>query len=158
MTLSGRYGLDSHNPNRSGILGILLPDDDGDVVEAPRQLRRERVERATDVLLELHQPGLSGRRTANALTSATPNRNPPTCAKNATPPPLSGCVIAVPPDQSWNTNQKPRKKSAGIGRRKKPDERQDARALGRSTRYAPRTPAIAPLAPTFGTLASAIEL
>ena len=53
------------------------------------------------------------------------------CAKNATPPPASGCRIEKPPSQSWNTNQMPRNQTAGISRKKirmKKNSRQHARA------------------------------
>src|SRR5215210_2183896 len=105
-----RVGLPQ--PEQVWILRVLLLDHDREVLEALRELGRQRVERPPYVLLEPHQLGLSGRRTANTRTANAPNTKPPTCAANATPPPASGCVIALPPAHSWNRNQKPRKKSA----------------------------------------------
>ena len=61
-----------------------------------------------------------------------------------------------PPCQSWKTNQKPRKNIAEIGTGRKPKSSVTTRAWGRSTKYAPSTPAIAPLAPTVGMLAAAV--
>ena len=54
--------------------------------------------------------------------------------------PLSNCV----------RNQKPRKKTAGTSNRKKIGTHINTRECGYSTKYAPITPAIAPLAPTVG--------
>src|SRR6185503_4868058 len=141
-------------PVEVGVVGVLLLDDDYHVLERPRQVRRQGVECLPDVVVEGHQRGRSGARTWNAFTATTPNRNPPTCAANATPPLASGCVSENPPCHSWKTNQKPRKNIAGIGMGRKPNSSVTTRAWGRSTKYAPRTPAIAPLAPTVGTLAA----
>jgi hypothetical protein len=38
-----------------GIVRVLVLDDDGDVLEAAREVGRQRVERAPDVLVEVHQ-------------------------------------------------------------------------------------------------------
>src|SRR3954468_12328055 len=137
-----------------GVLRVGLGDDDGDVLERRRELRRQRVERPADVILEGHQRARSGARTWNSRTASAPNRTPPTWAPNATPPPCPGCVSEKPPCQSSNTNQIPRKMTAEIGRGRNPKSSVITRAWGSSTKYAPSTPAIAPLAPTVGTLAA----
>src|SRR5215210_575228 len=120
-----------------GVGRILLLDDDGDVLERARDLRRQVVERAPDVLLEGagagRHVGLSGRRTATARTVTKPKTKPPTWAKNATPAPASGCVMPKPPAQSCRPNQTPRKRNAGIGMGKIPTSVR-TRAVGRSMR------------------------
>ena len=71
------------------IVRILVLDDNGDVLECCREVRRELVQGGPDVVIEggAHQRGLSGARTWNSFTARTPKTNPPTCAANATPPP-----------------------------------------------------------------------
>ena len=59
VILSGMYSSLSQSPKRSGSSGILVLDDDRDVLERPGDARRQRVERPSDVLLELplcHKP------------------------------------------------------------------------------------------------------
>jgi hypothetical protein len=77
-------------------------------------------------------------------------------AKTATPPVWSGWVSPTPPSNSWRPIQIPRNQIAGISRKKISPKKNavSTRARGRRTKYAPRTPAIAPLAPMFGMLAS----
>src|SRR5262245_15386645 len=71
-----------------GLVGVLLLDDDGDVVEHPGELVGQLVERRLDLILELHQyAGRRGRRFRKTQTASSPKRNPPMWAKNATPPP-----------------------------------------------------------------------
>src|SRR5713226_1826683 len=139
--LVGQVLVGFPEPEQIGIFGIFVLDHDRDVRERLRDLRRELVERRLNVRLEgRHQRGRSGARTWSSRTASAPKANPPTCAAKATPPPASGCVIEKPPCQSWNTNQKLRKKSAEIGTGRKPKSSVSTRALGRSTRYAPSTP------------------
>ena len=63
--------------------------------------------------------GESGRRFWKSLTVTKPKTKPPMWAKNATPPPASGCAIEALPSSSWNPNQIPRKSTAGTSRRMK---------------------------------------
>ncbi len=59
------------------------------------------------------------------------------------------------PLKNCMTNQKPRKINAGNStswKKKKMGTSVSTRAPGNRTRYAPKTPAIAPLAPTVGTV------
>src|SRR5919204_3496740 len=72
------------------ILGIDLLHDHCDVLQCSGDVRGERIERSADVLLERHQVGCNGRRFATRKTVNIPKTKPPTCAKNATPPPCSG--------------------------------------------------------------------
>ena len=61
------------------VAGQLLLDDDGDVLERPRKLRRQLVERPPDVLLEGHAvtaAAASGGRTWNALDRQHPEHEP----------------------------------------------------------------------------------
>src|SRR5919109_3606528 len=106
----------------AGLIRVLVLDHDRDVVERLRQLGRNVVQRRADVLLELlwrHQyAGCRGRRLRKRKTVAIPKRKPPMWAKNATPPPASGCRIEKPPSQSWNRNQSPRNRTAGISWKK----------------------------------------
>src|SRR5207248_4107850 len=107
-------------PEEVGVVRVLVLDDDGDVLEAAGEVGRQRVERAPDVLLEAHQyRGWSGWRVAKTFTPSTAKANPPTCAKNATPPPDCGWVIPKPPSMSWKRNQTPRNQIAGISRMRK---------------------------------------
>ena len=78
------------------------------------------------------------------------------CAKKAVPPPDWGERIERPPDQICSPIQMPRNQYAWISRMRMIPMKITVRtrARGRSTKYAPRTPAIAPLAPMFGMLAS----
>src|SRR5882724_6488907 len=126
-------------PEEIGLAGVLVFDDHRDVFEAPGEVGRKRVEGSADMLVELRQDqyfGFRGRRIVTSRTVSTPKRNPPIWAKKATPPPDSGCTIAKPPCQSWNRNQKPRKKIAGSSwkkmRMKKIAVR--TRAFGRRTK------------------------
>ena len=77
-------------------------------------------------------------------------------AKKAVPPPALGCTSERLPVQSWSAIQMPRNQIAGISRMKMRPKKisVSTRARGSSTKYAPSTPAIAPLAPMFGMLAS----
>src|SRR5215211_2306422 len=74
-----------------GVLGILVLDHDGDVLERPCQLRRQQVERRPHVpveLLPVHQyRGCSGLRCLTRWIVSSPKTKPPTWAKKATPPP-----------------------------------------------------------------------
>ena len=65
------------------LLRVLFLDDDGDVLQPARKLRREGVERRADVLLEPARQNLgrSGARTLNRWTVTRPNAKPPTWAK-----------------------------------------------------------------------------
>ena len=77
------------------------------------------------------------------------------CAKNAVPPPLCGERIESPPDQTCSPiqmHEEPDRRDLADDEMKKISV--STRARGRSTKYAPSTPAIAPLAPMFGMLAS----
>src|SRR5262245_39131154 len=142
---------------------MLALDHDGDVLEAFGELGRQRVERTAHVVVERHRhvyrgTGLSGGRFMNSLTVRTPKTKPPMWAKNATPPPEAGVVTEIVPSSACNRIQKPRTKVAGTSRKRKKKPRKIAvstLARGRSRKYAPRTPAIAPLAPMLGMLASA---
>src|SRR5205823_9593075 len=102
--------------------------------------------------------GTLGRPRAASRTRpvASPNAKPPMCAKNAVPPPDCGCRNVSPPDHSCRTIQMPRNQTAGISRMRMIPKKisVSTRARGRRTKYAPSTPAIAPLAPMFGTLAA----
>src|SRR5436305_7335393 len=150
-------------PEQVRVVRVLLLDHDRDVLEGARELPGDRVERPPHVLLEPHRRdslplrvrGPSGGRTWNARIATSPNTNPPTCAANATPPDCCGCVTENPDCQSWSRNQTIRKKPAESRHGRKPKSSVTTRACGSSTRYAPSTAAIAPLAPTFGTLAAA---
>lgn len=93
----------------------------------------------------------SGRRNGN--TSARPAPNPAACAQNATPPPAA--LIDPIPLASCIRNHTPRKKIAGTSTssmKKKIGTSVSTREWGKSTKYAPITPAIAPLAPIIGTV------
>src|SRR5690606_35386588 len=82
-----------------------------------------------------------------------PATKPPMCAQKAGPP-AGMATRARAPCASWMRNQKRRKMSAGTSARcKKKREGTSARmrAPGNSRKYAPKTPAIAPLAPIIGT-------
>ena len=79
--------------------------------------------------------------------TTTPNTKPPTWAIQATPE--FGAV------KNWKTNQKPSSHLAVMSRnmKKKPKKSSDRmRTFGNITRYAPMTPAMAPDAPTIGTV------
>src|SRR2546421_12981852 len=77
-----------------GVVRVLVLNDHGDVFHGLRKLRGQFIQRLPHVLLEPHRRrGPSGGRTWNALIASAPNRKPPTCAANATPPPCPGCVI-----------------------------------------------------------------
>ena len=79
-------------------------------------------------------------------------------AKNATPPPACGWTKLRPPSQIWRPIQTSRNQKAGISRMRMIPKKITVRtrARGKSTKYAPRTPAIAPLAPMFGMLAALV--
>src|SRR6266853_5604881 len=87
-------------------------------------------------------------------TSTAPNKNPPTCAHQATPP----CWPPTPSDANplkiCRKNQYPSIRNAGmrtVKNRNKAGISVATRAAGNSTINAPITPEIAPLAPTVGT-------
>ena len=86
-------------------------------------------------------------------TISTPKMNPPIWAHQAMPlppPPFTGNK----PEYSCEKNQNRRKTKAGIStsvKIKKIGTRLAMRELGNRIRYAPRTPANAPLAPIIGT-------
>src|SRR5262245_10875160 len=83
-----------------GILRVLVLDDHGDVVETAREVGRQRVESTAHVLVERRGHQYAGRRGGRRRTRSTvsaPKTNPPTWAKNAVPPPDSGCFSARPP-------------------------------------------------------------
>lgn len=84
-----------------------------------------------------------------------PTTKPPTCAHQATPPPASaGTAAAAVPLKSWIRNHEPNTNEAGNSNTKgmnRTGRNVAIRARGKHTRYAPRTPAIAPLAPIIGT-------
>src|SRR5581483_1905335 len=84
-----------------GLLRVAVLDHDRHVLEPLRERGRERVEGGADVLFETaHQKvGRKGARTASSFTVSAPNTNPPTWAKNATPPPASGWTTEYPPCQ-----------------------------------------------------------
>src|SRR5690349_7224499 len=115
---SGQELVLLEQPVEVGLLVVLLLDDDGDVLEPGGELRRQRVERPADVLLEAHQRGRSGRRFATRYTVRIPNAKPPMCANTATPPVWLGWVIPTPPCHTWSAIQMPRNQTAGISRRK----------------------------------------
>lgn len=82
-----------------------------------------------------------------------PNKKPPTCAHHAIPLPLLPW-IANNPEYSCDANQKSRKIIAGISMMVKMNRmgtRLAIRDWGNRIRYAPSTPATAPLAPIMGT-------
>src|SRR4051794_4895766 len=140
------------------VVGVLLLHDDSDVLEAAREVGRERVECLPDAVLEAgHQyAGCRGRRCATSFTVRNPKANPPMWAKTATPPVWSGCVKPAPPCQICRPIQMPRNQTARISRKMKKKISVSTRARGSSTKYAPSTAAIAPLAPMFGMLASCV--
>ena len=81
-----------------------------------------------------------------------PARKPPRWARNATPP-VSPRAKVKTLFTNCRTTQNPSTTMAGTGiiRTKKPKiTRVQIRARGCSTRYAPRVPETAPLAPTIG--------
>jgi len=79
-------------------------------------------------------------------------------AKKAVPPPDCGARSDSPPDQICRPIQMPRNQNAWISRIRMIPKKisVSTRARGSSTKYAPSTPAIAPLAPMFGMLASSV--
>src|SRR5207253_7566515 len=87
------------------------------------------------------------------LTSAMPLANPPTCAHQATPPAEGTPSVARPEDNCRNTHTG-RNSTAGthtnLTNTNNSQTSTCTRAPGYSSRYAPRTPAIAPLAPIVG--------
>src|SRR5207302_9343714 len=98
--------------------------------------------------------GACSRRTLrgrNSSINTTPLTNPPTCAQNATPGsrapldrPLSSCIA----------NHTPSRTQAGtvtIQKKMMIQTKQCTLARGYTIRYAPSTPAMAPLAPPIGT-------
>src|SRR4029453_4195726 len=105
----------------------------------------------------IYQAGCSGGRFPRNRIVTKPKTNPPMCAKNAVPPPDCGWTTEKPPSTSCSRNQKPRNQIAGISRSrtKKKMNAVSTLAFGGIPKYAPSTPAIAPDAPTFGTLAPA---
>src|SRR5271155_3836779 len=104
----------------------------------------------------LHHPPAYGDlnlRSPKTFTSSAPDTNPPTCAQNATPPmfcPCTASAVAVPL-RKFRTNQYPRMTHAGTHSTNTKNH-VSTRAFGYRTKYAPRTPAIAPLAPRVGTV------
>ncbi len=95
------------------------------------------------------------------MRKAIPATKPPTCAHHATPPESDDpCPMATAPLRNWMRNQIPRKKYAGISTTVKKMNRGRSVttfARGNRTRYAPRTPAIAPDAPMLGTIECALK-
>src|SRR6476619_8420568 len=86
-----------------GILGMLVVDDDSNVFERVRELRRQRIERRAHMLLEGHRyVGATQARLLNSRTANKPKTNPPMWAKNATPPPDCGCWSEAELEISWN--------------------------------------------------------
>ena len=83
------------------------------------------------------------------------------CAQNAVPPPAAFAMPSDPmPLTSWSRNQIPRKKMAGISTRSKKITTKIAvstRDCGYRTKYAPMTAAMAPLAPSMGTLENGLK-
>lgn len=115
---------------------------------------------AFDLVLKNRNPpyrypyGFLLRRSGKIFTITSPATNPPTCAQNATPPasrpdrpPDNVCA----PDRKLSTNHSPSTIHAGryITNTK---NQVSTRARGYKMKYAPSTPAIAPLAPTVGTV------
>src|SRR5205807_4226281 len=92
---------------------------------------------------------------AKTLTSAMPLANPPTCAHQATPPAEGTPSVASPEDSCRNTHTG-RNSTAGthtnLTNTNNSQTSTCTRAPGYSSRYAPRTPAIAPLAPIAGSV------
>src|SRR5438270_6751790 len=100
----------------------LVLNDEADVLQFALEVGRQQIERSPHVPLEfslVHQYlGRNGGRFTNRYTVASPNTNPPMCAKKATPPPASGCRSEKPPSQSWKRNQMPKNRKAGISMKK----------------------------------------
>src|SRR4051812_45007542 len=95
--LRGQVRLLLEQSEEVRLLGVLLLDDDGDILQRGGEIRRQRVERAANVLVEggrqMPSARRSWRRVTRNLMVSKPKMNPPTCAKNATPPPASGWTI-----------------------------------------------------------------
>ena len=96
---------------------MLVLDDDGDVLEPLRDLRRERVERAAHVLLEA-QSGRDRLQRSRLLeeihrehaedeTADVREERDAAARRRA-------CVTEIVPSTAWSTIQKPRNKIAGI--------------------------------------------
>jgi hypothetical protein len=86
-------------------------------------------------------------------TNKIPATNPPMCAHQAIPPEVSIPSVWMPL-KNCIRNQNPMNKKADISmmsKKKKIGMRVTTFARGNITRYAPRTPEIAPLAPIVGT-------
>lgn len=86
-------------------------------------------------------------------TKSNPPRNPPMCAKKATPP-CEALPRELIPWSSWSRNQPAMTMNAGRSKnwkKMKIGTRTVTLARGNSVMYAARTPAIAPEAPTIGT-------
>src|SRR6202040_2378299 len=105
-----------------------------------------------------YSSGCAGRRLdTNNPHNSIPATNPPTCAHHAIPPTSCGPANASVPLNNWLKNQNPRYKTAGTSKKKgkkKIGNSTTSRAVGKNSRYAPSTPAIAPEAPTDGTVES----
>src|SRR4051794_988321 len=129
--LVGQVRLRLPEAEQIRVVGVLLGHDDRDVLERPREVRGQRIERRGDLVGEAHQRGRSGGRVWKRRSASSPKRKPPTCAAKATPPPPPGCVTEKPPCQSWKTNQSPRKTTAEIGTGRKPNRSVTTRAWGR---------------------------
>src|SRR6185503_19618478 len=84
-----------------------------------------------------------------------PDMKPPTCAHQATPPTSPGLPSERVPLKICASTQNPRKVTAGSSKKNGKNRIGTStimRAKGKRKKYAPITPAIAPEAPTVGTV------
>src|SRR4029077_1854789 len=89
--------------------------------------------------------------------SSSPAVNPPTCAHHAMPPTWLGLANANVPLNNCSKNHIAKYNIAGSSKKNGTNSTGNittSRAVGNSNKYAPNTPAIAPEAPTVGTVAS----
>src|SRR3989454_5228415 len=109
---------------------------------------------------QVHAQRGAGDRVRSVGPSTMPATKPPTWAQKATPPAPAWLPRAATPSMSCPRNQMRRKTTAGTSitcRKKKIGTRVTTRAPGKKRKEAPDTPAIAPLAPTIGTLEPGLE-
>ncbi len=117
-------------PEEVGIVGILLLDYDGDVLERAGELRRQLVERPRTCSSKVTSVGVSGARTWNSAHRRGPEEEAADVGGERDAAAGTGCVSEKPPCQSWKTNQKPRNSTAESRHWQEPEEQRHDAGVG----------------------------